>query len=91
MEIHVTEGDIMEARGHKERGWPTTCPIALALKRKRGITWASVSRTEASVSRGSMEVITYELPPVGNEFVKRFDGGLSVKPLRLHAKRTGSY
>ncbi|KKN32460.1 hypothetical protein LCGC14_0813770 [marine sediment metagenome] len=69
--LEVTQEDI-------DNGIPrcNDCPIGLALKRTLGGDCITVDDT--SVSVGERRIL---LPSIARLFIKRFDAGLSVKPI----------
>jgi hypothetical protein len=78
MKVNVTLLDI--SRG--ERHSPTSCPIALAVRRAlRGTPGVSVSvGTKAVDIQQSTLIESPRLPPIARRFIKKFDGRGVVEP-----------
>ena len=85
MEIHVTQEDI--DNGHANT--IDDCPIAIAVRRKMGLSYAEVvtgptcgevAWEEGGAAWEGGEVRVVPLPFAAQEFGARFDGGMPVSP-----------
>lgn len=72
MRVAVTYKDILDG----ERDIATRCPVALALGRTTGRTWA-VYQNRLWKLGGGPELNT---PPAVRDFIRRFDEGAAVAP-----------
>ena len=64
-----------------------TCPIALAVKSKRGIVNVSVMEFHASVRRNGNSVTSYVLPNKARKFVDDFDNNKPVEPFSFEMRK----
>ncbi len=79
MKIDVTAEDIKQG----VKGSAMSCPIALAVQRKRGYHGATVGySTCGAVGRGN-----WVLPKVARDFIAGFDNGREVAPFSFNLKR----
>lgn len=78
LHIEVTPEDIEDGMP----GFGSSCPVALALRRSLD-AYASYDGAESSVGEGALYVChrPHPLPPLVQDFVRRFDAGRSVEPL----------
>lgn len=78
MTIHVTADDIAGAcQGHR------TCPIARALHRQTGDPLWYVGTRQAYLPQFARRAREIPLPAPALEFVRRFDDGEAVEPLKF--------
>lgn len=74
-------------RRHIEKGrrssW-TMCPVALALRERRGFSHAKVFEKEVENGASRLSV-----PADAERFIKRFDSGKPVKPATFTLRRRG--
>ncbi|QIG58199.1 hypothetical protein SEA_SKOG_47 [Gordonia phage Skog] len=66
-------------------GVPEWCPIALAIRRKRGVDDAAVDDHQILVRR-NQRASSYRVPQRVHDFVNAFDAGLDVEPFTFEAR-----
>ena len=85
MRVEVTQEDI-------DNGTPRSnesCPIALAILRKRGVRWVRAAR-KIRVRRGRFGDETwYEAPEEALDFMAWYDDGHARPPFAFKARRLG--
>ena len=82
MRVEVTQEDL-------DNGWrdsKTRCPVALALRRKKGAMLVEVDGLKALIFRDD-KVVDYDLPGRARRFVKQFDRKVPQEPIVFHMRR----
>ena len=74
MRVDVTQEDIDKGRPCSEE----FCPVALAIKRKRGVHEVRVSGVRTTVAKNRYDFAMYELPASAWEWIEAFDDGGQV-------------
>ena len=83
MRVEVTQEDIDKGTRCSEE----FCPIALAIKRKRGVRGVRVSGLRTSVVKGRFDLALYELPERVLGFLDAYDEGGEVVPCSFRMRR----
>ena len=82
MIVTVTAADIK----HGRRKSQTSCPIALAIKKKSNVTYVKTGCSTSTVRRGWDSEVYYKYPKSVFNFVKKFDRGEKVRPFTFRAR-----
>lgn len=87
MIVEVTQSDI--DNGQREEAG--SCPIAHAIRRTIGATEVVVDAYGVTASLTDGGVVTFNMPPTGEQFIEDFDEGSTVYPLTLDLTETSRF
>jgi len=87
LDVTVDEEDMRKGL----RGYPTSCPIARAVKRQVPGVYVSVGRSHIQFFNQETEggfLGQYELPDQARDFIRDFDAGMNVEPISFRIPRS---